>query len=70
MSVFHNNSCSQQIEALRNELEACSGKEPMESKDRSRIVNSSHFRRLANLMDEDKVSDKIVLGGQRDESQL
>ncbi|GKV20396.1 hypothetical protein SLEP1_g30529 [Rubroshorea leprosula] len=58
------------IEALRNELEACFGKDPMESKDRSRIVNSSHFKRLANLMDEDKVSDKIVLGGQRDESQL
>lgn len=58
------------IDALRNALEEFFGKYPMESKDRSRIVNSFHFKRLINLLDEDKVSDKIVVGGQRDESQL
>ncbi|GLT97408.1 hypothetical protein SLE2022_149750 [Rubroshorea leprosula] len=58
------------IDALRNGLEEFFGKDPFESKDRSRIVNSFHFKRLVGLMDEDKVSDKIVLGGQRDESQL
>ncbi|KAJ7945133.1 Aldehyde dehydrogenase [Quillaja saponaria] len=56
------------IDALRNELEQCFGKDLLRSKDISRIVSSSQFARLAKLMDE--VSDKIVLGGQRDENQL
>lgn len=59
-----------QIDALRYELEQFFGKDPMESKDMSRIVSSSHFARLASLMDNDLVSDKIVLGGQRDANQL
>lgn len=42
----------------------------MNSKDISRIVSSTQFKRLAKLLDEDKVSDKIVLGGQMDENQL
>ena len=42
----------------------------MESRDMSRIVSKSQFARLIKLLDEDKVSDKIVLGGQRDESRL
>ncbi|XP_038706232.1 aldehyde dehydrogenase family 3 member I1, chloroplastic-like isoform X2 [Tripterygium wilfordii] len=58
------------IEALRNELEEFFGREPMESKDLSRIVNSYHFARLARLLDEDVVSEKIVHGGQRDETKL
>nr|XP_023908249.1 aldehyde dehydrogenase family 3 member I1, chloroplastic-like [Quercus suber] len=58
------------IDALRYELEQFFGKDPMESKDISRIVSSSHFARLAMLMDDDLVSDKIVLGGQRDANQL
>ncbi|XWS33108.1 hypothetical protein CRYUN_Cryun22dG0050300 [Craigia yunnanensis] len=58
------------IDALRIVLEEFFGKDPMESKDRSRIINSFHFMRLINLLDEDKVSDKIVVGGQRDGSQL
>ncbi|GAV65093.1 Aldedh domain-containing protein, partial [Cephalotus follicularis] len=58
------------IDSLRNELEEFFGKDPMESRDLSRIVNSFHFTRLATLLNEDKVSDKIVLGGQRNENQL
>lgn len=58
------------IDAIKNGLEESFGKDLMNSKDRSRIVNSFHFRRLVSLMDEDKVYDKIVLGGQRDESKL
>ncbi|XP_031259852.1 aldehyde dehydrogenase family 3 member H1-like isoform X2 [Pistacia vera] len=58
------------IDALRNELKEFFGKYPMESKDLSRIVNPFHFRRLASLLDENKVSDKIVYGGQKDENQL
>lgn len=42
----------------------------MESKDMSRIVNLFHFKRLVNLLDEDRVSEKIVFGGQRDEKLL
>nr|AMJ39513.1 aldehyde dehydrogenase 3I1 isoform [Bixa orellana] len=56
------------IDVLRNKIEEFFGKDPTESSDQSRIVNSFHFRRLANLLDE--VSDKIVVGGQRDESRL
>ncbi|XP_057495150.1 aldehyde dehydrogenase family 3 member H1-like [Actinidia eriantha] len=58
------------IDTLRSELKVFFGENPMESKDLSRIVNLYHFTRLSKLMDEDKVSDKKVLGGQRDENQL
>ncbi|KAK7350920.1 hypothetical protein VNO77_09979 [Canavalia gladiata] len=58
------------VNALKEELEQFFGKDPMESKDMSRIVSLSHFARLVKLLDEDKVSDKIVLGGQKDEKQL
>lgn len=36
----------------------------------SRIVSPAQFARLVKLLDEDKVLDKIVLGGQRDEKKL
>nr|DAD24665.1 TPA_asm: hypothetical protein HUJ06_026129 [Nelumbo nucifera] len=58
------------IDALKHVLEEFFGKDPLQSKDLSRIVNSSHFSRLTKLLDEDKVSGKIVYGGQRDETQL
>ncbi|XP_077213407.1 aldehyde dehydrogenase family 3 member H1-like [Tasmannia lanceolata] len=58
------------VDALKSTLEDFFGKDPLESKDLSRIVNSNHFTRLTKLMDEDKVSDKIVHGGQRDEKLL
>lgn len=61
---------AEQIDSLIYELEQFFGKDPMESNDISRIVSSSHFARLVKLLDEDKVSDKVVLGGQRDENQL
>ncbi|CAK8579020.1 unnamed protein product [Lathyrus sativus] len=58
------------ITALKDELEEFFGKDPIESKDMSRIVSPTQFARLVRLLDEDKVSDKIVLGGQRDEKKL
>lgn len=58
------------IDALKRELEQGLGDHPLESKDTSRIVNSFHFSRLVQLIDEDKVSGKVVLGGQRDETKL
>ncbi|XP_028770308.1 aldehyde dehydrogenase family 3 member H1 isoform X1 [Neltuma alba] len=58
------------INALKDELERCFGKNPIESKDMSRIVSPSQFARLVKLLEEDQVADKIVLGGQKDESKL
>ncbi|KAF8411758.1 hypothetical protein HHK36_004316 [Tetracentron sinense] len=58
------------IDALKCELEEFFGKDPLESEDISRIVNSYHFARLMKLLDEDKVSGKIVHGGQQDEAHL
>lgn len=58
------------MDALKNELEKFYGKKPLESKDLSRIVNSNHFARLTKLLDDDKVSGKIVYGGEKDESKL
>jgi len=59
-----------QIASLKEELDQFFGKDPIESKDISRIVSPTQFARLLRLLDEDKVSDKIVLGGQRDEKKL
>lgn len=59
-----------QVDALKEELEQFFGKDLIESKDMSRIVSPTQYARLVKLLDEDKVSDKIVLGGQRDEKKL
>ncbi|KAM7253175.1 hypothetical protein ACFE04_025793 [Oxalis oulophora] len=58
------------VDALKKELGKFYGKNPLESKDLSRIVNSNHFARLSKFLDDDKVSGKIVHGGERDESNL
>lgn len=58
------------VESLKNELGNFYGKNPLESKDLSRIVNTNHFTRLSKLLDDDKVSGKIVLGGERDKNKL
>ncbi|GMI82933.1 aldehyde dehydrogenase 4, aldehyde dehydrogenase 3H1 [Hibiscus trionum] len=58
------------VDSFKCELEKFYGKNPLESKDLSRIVNSNHFDRLLKLLDEDKISSKIVHGGERDETNL
>lgn len=58
------------MESLKTELENFFGKNPLESKDISRIVNHNHFARVAKLLDDEKVSDKIIHGGEKDESKL
>lgn len=60
----------QQIDALKLELEQFFGKDPLISEDLSRIVSSNHFARLSKLLDEDKVSGKIVHGGGRNKDDL
>lgn len=59
-----------QIGALSSELEKFYGKDPVHSNDLSKIINSRHFERLSKLLDEEKVSGKIVIGGERDKSTL
>ncbi|CAN6542523.1 unnamed protein product [Malus baccata var. baccata] len=61
--------CSQ-VDSLKQELENFYGKNQLESKDLSRIVNPHHFARLTKLLDEDKVSGKIVHGGETDKTNL
>ncbi|OAY65608.1 aldehyde dehydrogenase family 3 member H1-like [Ananas comosus] len=60
----------QLVDALKTTLEKFYGKDPLASKDLSRIVNFNHFNRLTSLLDDEGISDKIVYGGQRDEKGL
>lgn len=59
-----------QVDAMKRTLEKFYGKDPLESADLSRIVNSNHFKRLMSLLDDENVSGTIVYGGQRDEQHL
>jgi aldehyde dehydrogenase (NAD+) len=61
---------AEQIDALRKGIEEFFGTDPMESKDISCIVSSNHFSRLESLMDDYKVFNKIVVGGQRNQKKL
>ncbi|KAL8110280.1 aldehyde dehydrogenase family 3 member H1-like [Apium graveolens] len=54
------------VDSLKLHLNKFYGVEPLKSNDISRIVNSDHFNRLIKLLDDDKVSHKIVHGGQSD----
>lgn len=55
---------------MKRVLERFYGEDPLQSADLSRIVNSKHFRRLTELIEEKSVADKIVYGGEVDEKQL
>ncbi|KFK30059.1 hypothetical protein AALP_AA7G211500 [Arabis alpina] len=61
---------SKLIDAVKTELESFFGKNPLESKDLSRIVNSFHFKRLEGMLKENGVANKIVHGGQTIEDKL
>ncbi|KAL8244344.1 hypothetical protein R6Q59_010602 [Mikania micrantha] len=58
------------IESLKHNLVKFFGEDPMNSPDLSRVGNSNHFARLKKLLDDDKVSGKIIHGGQADKSSL
>ncbi|KAL8216206.1 hypothetical protein R6Q57_023043 [Mikania cordata] len=58
------------IESLKHNLVKFFGEDPMNSPDLSRVGNSNHFVRLKKLLDDDKVSGKIIHGGQADKSIL
>ncbi|KAL8482201.1 hypothetical protein ACS0TY_028379 [Phlomoides rotata] len=61
---------SKLVDAISSELEKFYGKDPLHSNDLSKIVSSQHFDRVTKLLDDEKVSGKIVIGGQRDETSL
>ncbi|KAK4387321.1 Aldehyde dehydrogenase [Sesamum angolense] len=61
---------SKLVDALSVELENFYGKDPLQSKDLSSIINAHHFDRVAKLLDDEKVSGKIVFGGQQDKTNL
>ncbi|KAK6115590.1 hypothetical protein DH2020_007859 [Rehmannia glutinosa] len=58
------------VDALSAELQKFYGKDPVGCKDLSSIINSHHFDRLTKLLEDQKVSGKIVYGGQRDKTNL
>ncbi|KAK4490120.1 hypothetical protein RD792_000777 [Penstemon davidsonii] len=58
------------LSALTSEIEKFYGKDPMQSNDLSSIINAHHFDRLTKLLDDDKVSGKVVFGGRRDKTKL
>ncbi|KAK6132347.1 hypothetical protein DH2020_033907 [Rehmannia glutinosa] len=58
------------VDSLSCELENFYGKDPLLSNDLSSIINSRHFDRLTKLLDDEKVSGKLVIGGQRDRAKL
>ncbi|KAJ1274855.1 hypothetical protein BS78_05G092000 [Paspalum vaginatum] len=60
----------QLVDSLKRVLTRFYGEDPLQSADLSRIVNSKHFHRLTDLIEEKKVAGKIVYGGQTDEKQL
>lgn len=58
-----------QVEALSGELNVFFGKNPLESKDLSSIINAYHFDRLMKLLN-DVSRENIVHGGQWDRANL
>ncbi|KAM7511095.1 hypothetical protein LguiB_009970 [Lonicera macranthoides] len=58
------------VDSLKTELTKFYGEDPLYSEDLSRIVNSNHYARLTNMLDDEKVSGKIVHGGQRDKAEV
>ncbi|KAI3460568.1 hypothetical protein Pfo_017231 [Paulownia fortunei] len=61
---------SKVVDALSAELEKFYGEDPLGSKDVSSIINTHHFDRLAKLLVDEKVSCKIIHGGQWDKTNL
>ncbi|KAL6515530.1 hypothetical protein OROHE_018564 [Orobanche hederae] len=61
---------SELIDVFSSELEKFYGNDPLQYKDLSRIINSRHFDRLKRLLDDKRVSGKVVIGGQSDKANL
>ncbi|EPS67421.1 aldehyde dehydrogenase, partial [Genlisea aurea] len=61
---------SRVVDAISTELDNFYGKHPLRSHDLSRIVNPKHFERLLTLLQDEKVSCRIVRGGEHDRTTL
>ncbi|KAH0456603.1 hypothetical protein IEQ34_014510 [Dendrobium chrysotoxum] len=49
-----------QVDDLKVSIDNLYGENPLQSEDISRVVNSNHFARLSSLLDDEKVSGKII----------
>ncbi|KAI3745900.1 hypothetical protein L6452_08311 [Arctium lappa] len=58
------------IDSIKHHLVKFYGEDALNSLDLSRVVSSNHFARLTKLLDDDRVSGKIIHGGQTDKSSL
>ncbi|CAM6083603.1 unnamed protein product [Calypogeia fissa] len=58
------------LQKLKENIKNFYGDDPSKSSDISRVVNVNHFRRLTGLIDDKDTAEKIVFGGNRDESTL
>jgi len=56
------------IEKAKTILKEWFGENPKDTPDLTRIVNINHFKRLSKLLDD--TEGKIVIGGDRDSSEL
>jgi len=54
------------IKEIKTQLAEIHGQNPQQSEAFVRIINARHFKRLSELLD----SDKVIIGGQTDESDL
>jgi aldehyde dehydrogenase (NAD+) len=64
--IIHHTVKQQFIEALRHEIEISYSKNPQESDDFARIINSSNVSRLSNMLK----NETIVIGGEINEETL
>ncbi|XP_076919048.1 aldehyde dehydrogenase family 3 member H1-like [Bidens hawaiensis] len=56
------------IDAFKHNVKKFFGDDPMNSPDISRVGHENHFARLKKMLDDDKISGKIILGGQTDKN--
>ncbi|WP_166964060.1 aldehyde dehydrogenase [Yeosuana marina] len=64
--LIHNSVKQEFTKALRDEIELFYSKNPEESEDFARIINTGNFKRLANMLD----NEHIVIGGETNEDDL
>ncbi|WP_339918231.1 aldehyde dehydrogenase [Yeosuana marina] len=64
--LIHNSVKQEFTKALRDEIELFYSKNPEESEDFARIINTGNFKRLANILD----NEHIVIGGETNEDDL
>lgn len=64
--LVHHSHKEALIDAIKAQLKVFYGEDPRQSEYYSRIINARHHRRIAGLID----ADKVAIGGEHDESDL